>query len=307
MSLSSTVLAAAVGMISLAKADHFDDHDLKAIQGAETRGAAVKGLSLTELAGLPKVVQGAPQSVLLVVRTDEGNWSKLLVRGDGIKRKGAPQPKPFLHVERMETYSADARRGIVADKRDVYLFGGFFLDLDIGQIVAKGDGGDLEFQTMATIDKATPTKESMMERDGAKFGPLLGDAKVVGDAKLFVPRQSLVAASKPSIRAKGGGAIGIADFVGKYRLDVDGRFTGTLDLKIEDGKLVGGFRSEQTGAVYQATGEIGTPPQQMTLSIAFPRTDLKLDGRLFTRSRTKIAGSAVMEENAFGFVAERID
>src|SRR5262249_2665880 len=89
------------------RADHFDDHQLAALQGAASRKdcPSAKRVTLTDLAGMPKVIQGAPQSVLLVVRTDEGNWSKLLVRGGGVKRKGSSLPKTFLHIERMTTYS----------------------------------------------------------------------------------------------------------------------------------------------------------------------------------------------------------
>src|SRR5688572_22717857 len=92
-----------------ARADHFDDHQLAVLKSALTQSDLKKSLrfSLIDLAAHPKTVQGAPQSVLVVVRTDEGNWSKLLVRAGGIKRKGSPQPKSFLHLERLVTYSAD--------------------------------------------------------------------------------------------------------------------------------------------------------------------------------------------------------
>src|SRR5688572_21648272 len=88
---------------SLARADHFDDHGLTALQSVERSSAVkkVEGFTLTELAGLPKVVQGSPQSVLVVARTDDGNWCKLLVRSGGVKRKGSSQPRPFLHIERL--------------------------------------------------------------------------------------------------------------------------------------------------------------------------------------------------------------
>ena len=291
-----------------ARADHFDDHQLAALQSVETRSDATKAqkISLIELAGRPKTVQGAPQSVLFVVRTDERNWSKLLVRAGGIRRKGSPAPKPFLHIERLVTFSADPKRGVLADKRDVYLFDGFSIDLDLGQVVKKGDGDDLSFESAAIAGKAAAEKE-MMAEEGQRLGPLQGTTTASAGVEVFIPATPLVPAARPGNRSKTTGAITGADFVGKYRLDVDGRFTGVLQLRSEGGRLAGTFASDQTGAVSQATGSLGVPAQQMTLTIAFPRTDLKLDGRLFTRSRTKIAGSATMEENVFGFVAERAD
>jgi hypothetical protein len=291
----------------MARGDHFDDHQLAVLKSALTRSGLKKSprFSLIDLAGHPRTVQGAPQSVLVVVRTDEGNWSKLLVRAGGIKRKGSPQPKSFLHIERLVTYSADPKRGVLADKRDVYLFDGFAIDLDLGQVVRKGDGEDLSFEAKASAEKAVG--KEMMEGDAPKLGPLEGTAIASQGVDVFIPQAPLVPASKVGNRTRTTGAITAADFVGKYRLDVDGRFTGVLKLRSEGGKLIGDFASDQTGAVYQASGSLGVPPQQMTLTIAFPRTDLKLDGRLFTRSRTKIAGTATMEENAFGFVAERVD
>jgi hypothetical protein len=305
-------LSAAIALLpvlcSTGRADHFDDHqlaDLKAIVARSDADNATR-VSLTQLAGLPKVVQGAPQSVLVVVRTDEGNWCKLLVRGGGIKRKSSSVPKTFLHIERMTTYSADPKRGVLADKKDLYLFDDFAIDLDLGQIVKKGDGDDLRFDAGAAADKKTPDKE-MMEGETPKLGPLQGSFVASAGVDMYIPHKPLVPASKTSSRTKTSGAVTAADFVGKHRLDVDGRFTGVLQLRSEEGRIAGTFASDQTGGVYQASGTLGTPAQQLTLTISFPRTDLKLDGRLFTRNRTKIAGTAAMEESTFGFIAERID
>ena len=305
--LAFVAVVAATSWQATARADHFDDHQLAVLQSVEARRDVMKSprLSLIDLAGRPKTVQGAPQSVLLVVRTDERNWSKLLVRAGGIRRKGSPTPKPFLHIERLVTYSADPKRGVLADKRDIYFFDGFSIDLDLGQIVKKGDGDDLSFEAGATAGKSAD--KAMMEEEGPRLGPLQGTAAASGGVDLFIPMTPLVPASKATGRVKTAGAITAADFVGKYRLDVDGRFTGVLQLRSEGGRLIGSFVSDQGGAVHQASGSVGVPAQQVTLTIAFPRTDLKLDGRLFTRSRTKIAGSATMEENVFGFVAERVD
>jgi hypothetical protein len=292
----------------IGRADHFDDHGLKALQEVEKRSDARKltRLSLGDLAGLPKVVQGAPQSVLLVVRTDERNWSKLLVRAGGIRRKGAAQPQSFLHIERLVTFSANPKRGVLADKRDVYLFDGFGIDLDIGQIVKKGDGDDLSFDAGPAAAKG-PASEAMMEEGAQRWGPLKGTVSASAGVDLFAPTAPLVPASKASGRAKSGGAVSPADYAGKYRLDVDGRFTGVLQLRSEGGRLLGTFASDQTGAIYEASGAAGAPAHHAELTINFPRTEMKLDARLFTRSRTRIAGTATMEENSFGFVADRVD
>ena len=200
---------------TIATADHFDDHSLQVLQGVDKRTDVRKAprLTLTDLAGLPKVVQGASQSVLLVIRTDERNWSKLLVRSGGIRRKGAAELRPFLHIERLVTYSADPKRGVLADKRDVYLFDGLALDLDLGQVVKKGDGGDLIFES-ATPSSKTGAKEAMMEGDSPRLGPLQGTATPGPDARLFIPMAALVAPAKTSARSKSSGAITPDDFVG---------------------------------------------------------------------------------------------
>jgi len=307
---STTIVALAVLLAApvVATADHFDDHSLQVLQSVDKRTDVRKAprVSLTELAALPKVVQGDPQSVLLVVHTDERNWSKLLVRAGGIRRKGAAEPRPFLHIERLITYSADPKRGVLADKRDIYLFDGLALDLDLGQVVKKGDGGDLIFESTGPAAKAG-AKEAMMEGDSPRLGPLQGTATAGAETQVFIPSTALIAASKSSARTKSSGAITPDDFAGRYRLDVDGRFTGVLRLRVEGGRLRGTFASDQTGASYEVLGAPGAPAQRLELTISFPRTDLKLDGRLFTRSRARIAGSALMEENTFGFVAERAD
>jgi hypothetical protein len=303
--ISALLTMFAIGAV---RADHFDDHQLAALQGTASRKdcPAAKRITLTDLAGMPKVIQGSPQSVLLVVHTDERNWCKLLVRGGGIKRRGSSVPKTFLHIERMTTYAADPKRGVLADKRDIYLFDGFAIDLDIGQIVAKGDGDDLSFEATAASNKKESAKE-MMEEESRRLGPLQGTAIASAGVDIVTPLTPLVAASKTTTRTKTTGAITTSDFVGKYRLDVDGRFTGVLQLRLDEGKLTGSFTSDQSGSVYRATVSQGSPPQQIKLEISFPRTELKLEVRLFTKSRTKIAGTAMMEENAFGFAAERID
>jgi hypothetical protein len=303
--IASMLLVVATGR---SDADHFDDHQLAALRKVESATIARKahGFTLTDLAGLPKVVQGAQQSVLVIVRTDEGNWCKLLVRAGGLKRKGSPQPRSFLHIERLTTYSADPRRGVLADKRDVYVLDGLAMDLDIGQIVSRGNGDDLGFGSDSGVAK-TPAGDAMMEGAAPRLGALSGAVKAAAGVDLFIPIAPLVSPSKAASRNRTSGAVTAADFAGKFRLDVDGRFTGVLQLNADQGTLVGRFSSEQTGAVYEVRGSVSSPSHHAKLTIAFPRTDLRMDARLFTRGRTRIAGTATMEENGFGFVAERVD
>jgi hypothetical protein len=300
----SAILALSTVSVEI-RADHFDEHTLAILQKAATTSKKVASLQLVELAGAPKVVVGAPASTLLVVQTSDGDWCKLLVRPGGVKLGG--RYRPALQIERMTTYSANPRRGVKADRKEVFLFEGFALDLDLGQIVPADSGEDLTFAPDSkSIEAKKPTDEATMSENPG-MGPPRGTIRFAKGVAAYIPLEAPQAAKNRAVSAGGSGPIGPSDFVGKYKLDVDGKFTGTLEVKQADGKLTGAFRSDQTGNSYDAAVDIARPTHRVTMRVAFPRTDMELSGCLWTKERRRIAGLATMEDRTFGFVAERID
>src|SRR5262245_4865284 len=147
---------------AIAAADHWSDQNLEALRQAPMArgGKKVEAVSLAQLAALPKVIDGSPTAVFVVVKTSEGDWCKLLLRSGGLKV--GSHVRSLLVIERLTTYAANPRRGIKADKRDIYLFDGFGIDLDLGQVVPTGSGEDLVFRAgIAVPDKADSKREEM--------------------------------------------------------------------------------------------------------------------------------------------------
>ena len=84
----------------------------------------------------------------MIAKTDQGNLAKMLV-SPGL-RKLKPSEKdgrlvPVLILERFETIDAGDRRSFKARGKEVMLFDGFQYDLDAGQVVPEGLGGDIVF------------------------------------------------------------------------------------------------------------------------------------------------------------------
>src|ERR1051326_8342912 len=91
---------------------------------------------LTEHGGAIKGLSGA----LVVVKTNEGRWSKLVVYAAQQKvasEKSFPNLKefPILLIERFVTYKDGEERAILTQGKNIRLFGGFRFNLDIGQVV----------------------------------------------------------------------------------------------------------------------------------------------------------------------------
>jgi hypothetical protein len=270
-----------------ASADHFEDHTAEPIaQSAD--GDAVKAMeptAVSELVKSPHPLDGAPASTFVIVKTDEGNWAKLLLRAAERRRKNSDRPDTIVLVERATTYSTGGRKGSVADVRDLFLFDGFGLDLDSGKIVPIGAGDDL---LLAATDRGLTIRSS----EGVKA---------------FVVQKPLVPSSSSSrSRTFGQGAVTPEDFSGSYDLESDGRWSGQLTLKVgADGVVGGTYVSEQTGREYDVSGKVGSPANRITFSMELPMTTQRFEGYLWSRDRTKIAGVTHMQDRPFGFVATR--
>lgn len=267
-------------------ADHFDDHDFAVISKVDQSEAVQKvpQLTATQISRMPHPLVGHTASSFLVVHTDRGNWCKLLVRQARIK---GPQDQPvdLLLVERLVTYPMDSRRGLEADRSNIYLFPDFALDLDSGQIVPAGHGEDL---TLVVEEK----------------GPTLRAAE---KTTLYAVGRPMVApSSEPAKRKFGQGALMVKDFAGEYQLQADGRWSGKVVLDVDDaGNVTGTYTSDQTGQTYDIQGRAGNPTNKLTFKIVFPMTEQQFEGYLWSRDRSRICGITHMEERPFGFVMDR--
>ncbi len=158
-------------------------------------------LSLRTIESLPEVVRGE-RAALVIATTDQGNLAKLLV-SPGLRRQAAAGDKPamvaVINLERFETVDSGDRVSWKARGREVLLFDGFEFDLDTGQVVPPGFGGDIRFlsngaggpelmalgqNALYPIDKPVPVPPSQPGR------PSPGPAVAPGD---FQGRYALVA------------------------------------------------------------------------------------------------------------------
>lgn len=273
---------------TLALADEFDRLEGQALSNA------VKGqdaqphdqLTTTEIGNLTPVLRGLRSAVILA-KTDQGNPARLIV-SPALRKPadGKGDPLPILVLERFDTFEAGPATTKVARGRDVILFDNFRYDLDTGQVVPDGQGGDLQF---------------VAKGDG---GPKL---VTTGGAKLFTLSKSPVAASGTSGQPSTGRAILPNDFAGRFRLFANGQWSGALELKVADhGVVTGRFQSDQTGTSYPVTGQVGPEsPERIHFAITFPRSRQEFDARLWTEGKGAMAGTVSLLNNEYGFFALR--
>ena len=165
-------------------------------------------LGFHELEALPPVLRDS-RSSFLIVKTDLGNFAKLLVSPGFRKQPGGREPLvPLLLVERYEVFDAGNPGSRLARGKNLALFPGFQLDLDTGQVVPEGLGGDLLFTARGNEDG---------------FVSSLGAARISTLEK--PPALPADAAGIPSE----GRVVRPADFTGRYHLVADGHWRGLLD------------------------------------------------------------------------------
>ncbi|MHB1561632.1 MAG: ExbD/TolR family protein [Isosphaeraceae bacterium] len=285
---------AAVGLALLAGRVAFAD-EFSRIVGpplfdVPTRNASAgtARLSVRSIEAMPEVVRGE-RAAFIILPTDEGNLAKLLVspglrRQAGAGRKG--ELAPVLQIERFETIDGGDRQARKARGRDVLLFDGFAFDLDTGQIVPPGFGGDIRFQLK---------------------GPDGPELTALGNGKLFpIDRPIALPAAGPG-QPSPGPAVVPADFNGRYTLVANGQTSGALELSVDPGGEVSGrFRSDRNGSVYPVTGKVAADlPRRIEFEIKFPRTRQNYEGLLWTEDKNVFAGTARIVEHPYSFVAVR--
>ena len=267
--------------------DEFDRLEADRLQQITTSGDSKKHerLTINAIEALPQALRDA-RSAFLVVKTDQGNYARLLVSQALRKAPGGKgEALPVLILERFDTFEPGKASSRVAKGAGMVLFDGFQVDLDAGIIVPKNQGGDLLFST----------KEA--------GGPTL---KTLEGATLFTLSKPLpIEKTRPG--PSPGKAIIPSDFAGRYRLFADGRRSGLLDLQLGEGRAIAGhFRSEEKGTTYEVKGEIAVDaPQKLVFILKFPQAEQAYEAYLWTEGKNALAGTFTMQGRKFGFVAIR--
>jgi hypothetical protein len=244
----------------------------------------VKQLTPVLMADHGNVLPNNP-AALIVVKTNEGRYSKLLVQ-PARQKTPAGQTVPILLIERFVTYKEDEERAVQVQGQNVRLFNGFHFSLDIGQVVPAGVG-DLHFVAARGKTYAEPVAKAkiyLVTRPLPDAAPKKGAKLIIG--RTFEPRY----------------------FTGTYKLYDDGRRWGTLHLQVEDkNRVTGSYYSGKDGQKYEVSGKVGNPPHTITFTIVFPRTRQVFQGWMFTGDGRVITGSSRLQERDTGFYAVRIE
>ena len=274
-------------LMTVAMLDDFDRLEGTALAEAARSSLAkpCESLTFSDLGSLPHALKDS-RSALLVIKTSEGNTARMLVTPAYRKPPGGGEPFPILLVERMETFEAGPLTRRIARVRELVLFDGFFLDLDTGQVVPKGQGEDLVF----TIKPPE--------------GPRL---QAVGALKILTFASPPLSTDEAKTKPSSGRAIRVSDFAGRYRIFANGQTSGILMLNVDDaGAASGRMSSDQTGGSYPITGRVVEgAPNRIQFAAELPRTRLEFDGLLFSDGKGAITGTYAMLNQSFGFFAIR--
>jgi hypothetical protein len=273
----------ALGLGSVAFADDFDlyTNSVLAKVSASDNATQIERLLVTDLLKT-KPVLGRENGCFIIVRTDEGNWAKLVMTLSF--RKHAEGEVPLVVLQRFQCMRPGTENGRLAAGKDVYLFDGFQFNLDVGQIVPAGGGGDIVFQ-----------------REGSA-----GFLRPLGTAKMYLVHKPLVESSAASAASPSAGPVVADDFAGKFHLVASGKWSGQLTLTVSSaGEVSGSYISDQTGADYPVKGFVSRPTHHVKFTVELPMAQQEFDGFLWTQGKNAIAGTMTLAGNTFGFIAIR--
>ena len=265
------------------RADVFDRYSNSVLKSLVASKDVLAGprISAAQLAQSASVIPGS-NAALVIVRTNEGRFAKMAVQL--ARQRSSKGPIPILVIDRYVTYKPGEEHALQATGRNVHLYGGFMLDLDIGQIVPPEVGGDVRF----SIDNGQQS---------------LG---AVGKAKLFLVTRPL-AENQDKTGRRLDGPFEASFFNGQYRLYDDGRRTARLVIKVgDDGQVTGQYISDRTGRTYEVSGRLGRPRHVIDFTVKFPQTEQTFHGWMFTHGGRAMAGSCRMQNREFGWYAVRI-
>ncbi len=253
---------------------------------ADARGQT--SLTVRALEALPEVLRGE-RAALVIVSTDQGNMAKLLL-SSGMRRRqdgaGNGDLVPVMIVDRFETIDGGDRTSFKARGRDLMLFEGFQVNLDTGQVVPDGFGGDIRLSA------------------GGADGPEL---TAVGKNKLYAFEKPLPIAPTAPGRPSSGRTVLPTDFNGRYHLIANGQISGDLELSVaEDATVAGRFRSDRNGAAYPVTGKVAADlARKIEFTIQFPRSTQMYEGLLWTEEKNAFAGTVQILDHPYSFFAVR--
>lgn len=276
--------------VAAGRADQFDYYTHPVLAKAVSDGTLKEAKELTsdQIADAGGTLPDSPSAVL-VVATNDKRFARLLVQ-PARQKLGADKAAPLLLVDKYTTFKGTSPQAVQAAGRDLHLYPGLRLSLDIGQVVPESVGGDL-----------------MVGAD-----PKSADAfivKPVKDARLYLLTKPIAGVvPKKAAKLVVGEAFETRFFAGKYKLHDDGRRRGVLKLEVnETGEITGTFTSEKDGREYEIQGKTGTPKHAVSFTIKFPATTQTFTGHMFTGDGKAIAGTTRMLEREAGFYAERIE
>ena len=193
---------------------------------------------------------------------------------------------PGRRLERLDGSTPPARSTRLATRRDVVVFDGFQVDLDTGQVVPEGQGGDVVFRVKG------------------EGGPRL---ETVGGARLYTLAKAPTLDTPKAPQPTPGKTVLPGDFAGRYRLFANGQWSGTLDLKVEGrGVVTGQFRSDLHGTSYPVSGQVATDvASKILFAVKYPRARQEFEGYLWAEGKGAMAGIASIAERPIGFFAIR--
>jgi hypothetical protein len=284
---SFLALTAVLTLTARGRADAFDDYTNPLLVKASESNAVkeMKQVTPDDLLNNDRVLKGV-DGALLIVKTNGGRNAKLLAH-PAAQKTDATHSVPTLLIDRYVTYKEGEERTLLATGKNLALFPGFRLSLDMGQVVPEALGGDLRF---------------VVDGDKSYVEP-------VGKAKLYLLTKALPEATpKKAEKVVIGEKFEPRYFNGKYKLFDDGRRSGELVLKVDDdGSVSGSYYSDKDGQKYDLRGKVGTPDYSIQFTVQFPRAEQTFQGWLFTGDGKHMAGSSRMNEREAGFYATRIE
>lgn len=263
-------------------ADVFERHRSDALRKVVDTAPELESLSLDKAIML-KSLSSTITSPCVVVRTNDGNLAKAQLAW-GFRKGPDGKAVPVLLIERYVTYRSDREDVAAASGRDVMLFAGFALNLDIGQIVPDGQGGDI-----------TLTSESILKP--------LDDARLYGlDGSQLPEDDDAVAGGNPRDHE----GVLPRDFAGKWKVSVDGRWRGEWDLKfVGRGRVQGKYVSDDSRSSYDLTGRVAALPHNLKLDLQLDNATQTFDAFLWTKDKSTMVGTTTLSGRKFGFHAVR--
>ena len=150
------LLLALLATPAVARADAFDNYTNEIL--VKVPKAAWRPADQGTDGGTDRGPRGHPHgyltaAFLVVVKTNEGRYSKLLVQIAAQKVPGG-KSLPIILIERFVTYKEGEERTILVQGQNVRLFAEFQFNLDLGRVVPAAVGGDVECIAVLTARAA---------------------------------------------------------------------------------------------------------------------------------------------------------